>query len=242
VKINTKFLNEAKEFESKWIKSGLLDGIKDEFSRKTTAAMLECQRLHNETGTWEKEKKEQMVEVIEIGNHRDVPDKDSFYIGLAFFIAGRSKDPSTQVGAIIIDPQNEPLGVGYNGAPRNFNDREIPWGRPHKYFYIKHAEVNAIRHARSKNIEGSTMYVTAMPCDRCMLEIVDYGISRVVYVPRKNNDPSSSLHDPNKHALSYDLAKMGGIEFIEFKGDLNWINNIVQGLKTQGLINEELMD
>jgi hypothetical protein len=51
--MNQKFLQEAKDLEKRWKESGLLDGIEDRFSRQTTAVMLECQRLHNETGTWD---------------------------------------------------------------------------------------------------------------------------------------------------------------------------------------------
>lgn len=51
--MNSKFLNEAKELEARWAKSGLLDGITDRTSRQTTAVLLERQRLHNETGTWD---------------------------------------------------------------------------------------------------------------------------------------------------------------------------------------------
>jgi hypothetical protein len=92
--INAKFLAEAKELEAKWSDLGLLaDG---KFTRNVTASMLECQRLHNETGTWdccdecrEREKADDIKTfsrsdkktMIELGNHRDVPDKDSFYIG-----------------------------------------------------------------------------------------------------------------------------------------------------------------
>lgn len=47
--MNNKFLNEAKELESRWAKSGLLEGIDDRFIRGQTAALLECQRLVNET-------------------------------------------------------------------------------------------------------------------------------------------------------------------------------------------------
>jgi hypothetical protein len=43
-----------------------LEGITDKMSRQSTAVLLECQRLHNETGTWdccdecrEREKQEQ---------------------------------------------------------------------------------------------------------------------------------------------------------------------------------------
>ena len=65
---NARFLQEAKEIEARWAKAGLLEGITDKFSRQTTAVLLECQRLHNETGTWdccdecrEREKNEKLL-------------------------------------------------------------------------------------------------------------------------------------------------------------------------------------
>jgi hypothetical protein len=45
---NARFLNEAKELEKRWSQNGLLDGIKDRFTRQVTAKMLESQRLWNE--------------------------------------------------------------------------------------------------------------------------------------------------------------------------------------------------
>lgn len=45
---NARFLQEAKEIEARWAKTGLLNGIKDDFSRATTAVLLESQRLFNE--------------------------------------------------------------------------------------------------------------------------------------------------------------------------------------------------
>ena len=49
--INAKFLNEAKELESRWKKTGLLDGIEDRTVRANTAVLLENQRLINESST-----------------------------------------------------------------------------------------------------------------------------------------------------------------------------------------------
>lgn len=67
--INSKFLNEAIMLEARWKKAGLLDGIKNDLSRKDMAVSMECQRLHNETGNWdccddckEKEKAEKASE------------------------------------------------------------------------------------------------------------------------------------------------------------------------------------
>ena len=48
---NSRLLNEAKALESLWAETHLLDGIKDRFTRATTAVMLENQRLMNEVAT-----------------------------------------------------------------------------------------------------------------------------------------------------------------------------------------------
>jgi hypothetical protein len=49
--INARFLNEAREIEAQWSRTGLLDGINDRFVRSTTAVLLENQRLINEVST-----------------------------------------------------------------------------------------------------------------------------------------------------------------------------------------------
>jgi len=48
---NAKFLNEAREIESRWAQTGLLENINDKYTRSCTAVLLENQRLMNETAT-----------------------------------------------------------------------------------------------------------------------------------------------------------------------------------------------
>jgi len=48
---NARFLNEAKELEGRWAKTGLLEGIDDRYTRAATAVLLENQRLINEVST-----------------------------------------------------------------------------------------------------------------------------------------------------------------------------------------------
>jgi len=58
---NAKFLNEARELEGRWAKTGLLEGIGDydvkgkfhenRYARSATAVLLENQRLINEVST-----------------------------------------------------------------------------------------------------------------------------------------------------------------------------------------------
>ena len=52
-------------------------------------------------------------------------DWDEFFIGIAKLSAGRSKDPSTQVGACIVSKDNRILSIGYNGTPNGFYDDVI---------------------------------------------------------------------------------------------------------------------
>ena len=40
---------------------------------------------------------------------------DEYFMGIALLTAMRSKDPSSQVGACIVSPENKILSLGYNG-------------------------------------------------------------------------------------------------------------------------------
>ena len=53
---------------------------------------------------------------------KDYLSWDEYFMGLAILSAERSKDPSTQVGACIVDENNKIVSVGYNGAPIGFDD------------------------------------------------------------------------------------------------------------------------
>lgn len=54
---------------------------------------------------------------------------DDYFMAVAFLSAMRSKDPSTQVGACIVNSRNRIVGIGYNGFPRGCSDDVLPWAR-----------------------------------------------------------------------------------------------------------------
>lgn len=54
---------------------------------------------------------------------------DDYFIAVAFLSAMRSKDPSTQVGACIVNKKFRIVGIGYNGFPRGCSDDILPWAR-----------------------------------------------------------------------------------------------------------------
>ena len=48
---------------------------------------------------------------------------DQYFMGVAKLSALRSKDPSTQVGACIINQDRRIVGIGYNGLPQGCDDQ-----------------------------------------------------------------------------------------------------------------------
>ena len=80
---------------------------------------------------------------------------------LARLVASWSKDPSTQVGAVIVDPDKRIISTGFNGFPRGVADD--PVDREVKLLRTIHAEENALLFAR------------------CAAKLVQSGIARVVY-------------------------------------------------------------
>ena len=117
---------------------------------------------------------------------------DEYFMAVALLSAERSKDPNTRVGACIVSPDNIILGIGYNGAPRGWDDAKFPWAREGEYMEVKypfviHAELNAILNAAGRDLRGATMYVALFPCNECAKAIAQCGIKRVVYLSDKYN-------------------------------------------------------
>lgn len=105
---------------------------------------------------------------------------DHRFLDLAKLVSSWSKDPSTQVGAVITDKNNRIVSIGYNGFPQNVADDERLHDRDNKYKIIVHGEMNAILFA-NKSLENCTLYTYPfMPCPRCGAMIIQTGIKRIV--------------------------------------------------------------
>ena len=106
------------------------------------------------------------------------------YLRLAAEVATWSKDPNTQVGAVVVGSKGQILSQGYNGFPRGIsdsnkrlNDRDI------KLSLIVHAEMNAIFNASYSGVslDGSTIFIHGLPaCSECAKGIIQVGIKRVI--------------------------------------------------------------
>jgi len=106
------------------------------------------------------------------------------YLKLAKEVATWSKDPNTQVGAVVVGSKGQILSQGYNGFPRGIadsnkrlSDREL------KLSLIVHAEMNAIYNATYSGVslDGSTIFIHGLPaCSECAKGIIQVGIKKVV--------------------------------------------------------------
>jgi len=106
---------------------------------------------------------------------------DIYFLVEALLISTRSKDPSTQVGAIIVKPDKRIVSKGYNGLPSEMEDDYIHYhNRDLKYDTIIHGEENALIFAK-QDLDDCILYTWPfLPCSRCASKMIQAGIKRVV--------------------------------------------------------------
>lgn len=146
---------------------------------------------------------------------KDYISWDEYFMGVAILSGMRSKDPSTQVGACIVSPNNKILSMGYNGLPVGCSDDEFPWAREgdpldNKYIYTAHSELNAILNYRGGSLEGAKIYVTLFPCNECAKAIIQCGIKDVVYAFDKYADTPAVI-------ASKRMFHAAGVRFTQYE-------------------------
>jgi dCMP deaminase len=134
---------------------------------------------------------------------------DLRFIELAKHISFWSKDPSTRVGAVVVDKKNRVLSLGYNGFPRGVQDTpERLDNRDVKYSMVVHAEINALIFA-AQPLEGATLYLWPfLSCSQCTSIIINTGVKRVV-APVSHN-----LRWADSIKLSQELYHEAGVQVV----------------------------
>lgn len=107
---------------------------------------------------------------------------DDYFMGLAHAAATKSKDPTTKVGAVIVDSDRRIVSVGFNGPPRGTDDECAYGNRESKLLRVLHAEENAILFADC-SLRGCSVYTTHHPCAHCAAMIIQVGIEHVFHPP-----------------------------------------------------------
>lgn len=136
------------------------------------------------------------------------------FISLAAHVAEWSKDPSTKVGAVIVDNERRVVSLGYNGLPRGMIDHpHILNNKEIKLQVVKHAEENAILNSLLRPA-GCTLYVTHHPCASCAGSIVQSGIRHVVF-PHVPNDSTFNERWQQSISLAQTIFEESGVEVLE---------------------------
>lgn len=145
------------------------------------------------------------------------------FMGVAMLMAGRSKDPSTIVGACIVK-DNRIVSTGYNGLTESMSDDEAPWNsigeltgelEKTKNPWVLHAERNAVYNYRGPlaDFQGSTLYVTFFPCYECAKTIVQVGIKKVVWL---------RMYSYQKDVeISTTILRTAGVEIVQYNPNVD---------------------
>lgn len=147
---------------------------------------------------------------------------DDYFMGIAMLSAKRSKDPSTQVGACIVNEDNKIVGIGYNGFPRGCSDEDLPWAREGKtsldtkYPFVVHAEQNAILNSTTA-LKGCKLYVALFPCNECCKLIIQSGIKEILYLDDKYSETESVK-------ASKKMMDLAGVKYKQYIPEKNEIN------------------
>lgn len=118
---------------------------------------------------------------------------DEYFLSIAKLVASRSTCIRAQHGAVIVLDKTI-LSTGYNGAPRGLQHcneiglcyreaNHITPGTQYERCKSVHAEQNAIAQAArmGARLQGSTIYVTDLPCGICAKLLINAGIQKVIF-------------------------------------------------------------
>jgi dCMP deaminase len=120
---------------------------------------------------------------VTVGTLESVFQWDVYYLNMARYVSPKSKDPSTQTGAVIVRPDRSLCSTGFNGFPQGMSDApELYADREVKYSRIVHCEMNALLFSRDRKHRGYTLYTWPFAsCDRCAVHMIQAGIRRFVF-------------------------------------------------------------
>jgi dCMP deaminase len=124
-----------------------------------------------------------------------------YFLTIAQVVASKSKDPTTQVGCVLIGHSNDIRSTGYNGFPRMVSDDPALYrDREAKLLRVVHAEANAVAAAARNGVSlyGTTAIVTKPCCAQCAALLIQAGVVEVVQPPP---DPESKWFEQQTVAV-----------------------------------------
>lgn len=130
---------------------------------------------------------------------------NDYFFDLCEVISCKSKDPSTKVGAVIVNSGNSIISTGYNGFPIGVDDSIVSrFERPEKYTWTCHAEENAIAFAARNGIStnGARLYCNRLPCcAKCTRLALQAGIMQFAILSDVSEDTLGRWREENEIAI-----------------------------------------
>jgi len=137
-----------------------------------------------------------------------LPDSDTYYMGIAFAVREKANCTGNRVGAVIVK-ENRVISTGYNGVPEGMTNcldggclrcrnpqGQFRSGTGYDLCICVHAEQNALLSAArfGISVQDATLYTTMQPCFGCAKEMLQAKIQRVLYVhPWMPSDPDPEM-------------------------------------------------
>lgn len=123
------------------------------------------------------------------------PDWPLYFLGIADAVAKRGECTRSQVGAVLVSPDNRVVATGYNGAPKgrpSCLDGACPRASssvaPGSSYdtgagacIAIHAEANALLYASLEDRQGARLFITREPCKGCWRLIQGSGVATVIW-------------------------------------------------------------
>lgn len=157
---------------------------------------------------------------------------DEYFMKIAETVATKSKDPSSQMGCVIVDRNKRVVSLGYNGLVQGADESKMTLHeRPMKYYFAIHSEMNALLFAH-QDLTGCTIYNRVATCDNCLKYCLQAGIKRFVYkelrVHSHSTDPSKSMTNvETDEAVIRLLVSMPDVETLNLTNGKTYIEDIL---------------
>lgn len=157
---------------------------------------------------------------------------DEYFMKITETVAMKSKDPSSQMGCVIVDEKKRVVSVGYNGMIQGADETKMTLReRPMKYYFAIHSEMNALIFAK-RDLTGCTIYNKVATCENCLKYCLQAGIKRFVYkelrVHSHSTDPSRSMTNvETDEAIIRLLASMPEVETLNISNGKTYIEDIL---------------
>ena len=157
---------------------------------------------------------------------------DEYFMKIAETVALKSKDPSSKMGCVIVDPNKRVVSVGFNGMVQGADESKMTLSeRPMKYYFAIHSEMNAVIYAR-QDLKGCKIYNRVATCENCLKYCLQAGIKRFVYselrVHSHSTDPKKSMTNvETDEAVVRLLASMSDVETLNLSNGKTYTQDIL---------------